>query len=258
MSQTRDLPCKRIILLQNFEYMTKIIPAGVHPYEYKITDAIVNTEVNKKFLANNLPRIKTRVVRPGISSAMFRKNVEPKKMIINFAVKEADDASRIVKPFWWKYPQFKWVTFAQLDNLPQEIFADALRDAAFTIVIDNGTSFAYSALEALKAGCIVLAKIPENTPDWMMNGDELSDAIVWFDNLDEVPDLIANLVAMWVRDDIPEELYSTMDEASKLHTMEDMKKDVEEVFVNGFFKERVADLKNALEKAQNENKEKTE
>ena len=256
MSQTRDLPCKRIILLQNFEYMTKIIPAGVHPYEYRITDAIVNTEVNKKFMANNLPRIKTHVVRPGISDGLFRKNTTPKKMIVNFVAKEADDASRIVKPFWWKYPRFKWVTFAQLSNLPQEIFADALRDAAFTIVIDIKTSFQYAALEALKAGSIVLCKVPENIPDWMKNGDEFSDSIVWFDNLDEVPDILAELIAMWVRDDIPEKLYETMDDVAKLHSMDDMKADVEEVFVNGFFKERLEDLKEALETAKN--KEKTE
>lgn len=262
MSQTRDLSCKRIVLLQNFDYMTRIIPPGVHPYEYGITDVIVNTEYNGKIVKNNLPRVNVHTIKPGISSAMFRKNVKPKKMIVDFAVKDANDASRIVKPFFWKYPQLKWVTFAQLSNLPQEVFADAMRDAAIVVVVDETTSFAYAALEALKTGSIVVAKIPENVPDWMLDEKgELTNAIVWVDSLDEVADVIANLVAMWVRDDIPDDLYTEMDKVAELHTMDVMKNDINTVFVDGFFAERRKEIQDALDKVlaeTNENKEKTE
>lgn len=261
MSQTRDIPCKRVMLVQNFDYLTKIIPVGVHPYEYGITDAIVNTKTTEKLIKNNLPMIKTHVLSPGISDTLFRKNDKPKKMIVNFVVKNGDDASRVVKPFFWKYPQLKWVTFAQLSNLPQEIFANALRDAAITIVIDDTMSFGYAALEALKTGSIVVCKIPENTPDWMLDNDELSNSIVWVDNLDEIPDLIANLVAMWVRDDVPEELYNEIDKAAEKHTMTDMKNDVEKVFVEELFATRKKEIQDALDKVvskTSENNEKSE
>lgn len=256
MSQTRDIPCKRVMLVQNFDYLTKIIPVGVHPYEYGITDAIVNTKTTEKLIKNNLPMIKTHVLSPGISDTLFRKNDKPKKMIVNFVVKNGDDASRVVKPFFWKYPQLKWVTFAQLSNLPQEIFANALRDAAITIVIDDTMSFGYAALEALKTGSIVVCKIPENTPDWMLDNDELSNSIVWVDNLDEIPDLIANLVAMWVRDDVPEELYNEIDKAAEKHTMTDMKNDVEKVFVEELFATRKKEIQDALDKVVSETSEK--
>lgn len=261
MSQTRDIPCKRVMLVQNFDYLTKIIPVGVHPYEYGITDAIVNTKTTEKLIKNNLPMIKTHVLSPGISDTLFRKNDKPKKMIVNFVVKNGDDASRVVKPFFWKYPQLKWVTFAHLSNLPQEIFANALRDAAITIVIDDTMSFGYAALEALKTGSIVICKIPENTPDWMLDNDELSNSIVWVDNLDEIPDLIANLVAMWVRDDVPEELYNEIDKAAEKHTMTDMKNDVEKVFVEELFATRKKEIQDALDKVvskTSENNEKSE
>jgi hypothetical protein len=248
MFQTKDLPCKRVMLVQNFDYMTRIIPVGVHPYEYGITDAIVNGETVKNLVKNNLPRISTHVVRAGVSSALFRRNEKQKKMIVNFAVKDANDASRIVKPFFWKYPQLKWVTFAQLQNLPQEIFADALRDAAITVVVDDTMSFGYAALEALKTGNIVICKIPENTPDWMLKDGELSDSIIWVDNLNEVPDLLANLVAMWIRDDVPAELYDEIDSMSEVNTMEDMKEDVKAVFVDKLFVDRKNEIKNTLDK----------
>ena len=199
--------------------------------------------------------VKTHVLRPGISDTLFRKNDKPKKMIVNFVVKDGDDASRIVKPFFWKYPQLKWVTFAQLANLPQEIFANALRDAAITVVVDNSTSFCYSALEALKTGSIVICKIPENVPDWMLDNEELSNSIVWADNLDEIPDIIANLVAMWVRDDIPADLYTEMDRVAETHTMSPMKEDVKKVFVDEIFAERKKDIQSALDKINSESKE---
>lgn len=254
MFQTKDLPCKRVILLQNFDYMTRIIPVGVHPYEYGITDVITNTKTNEKLIKNNLPKISTHIIRPGISTTLFRKNDKPKKMVVNFAVKDANDASRIVKPFFWKYPQLKWVTFAQLQNLPQEIFANALRDAAITVIVDDSTSFAYSALEALKTGNIVICKIPENTPDWMLDENgELSNSIIWVDTLNEVPDLLANLIAMWIRDDVPSELYDEIGKAATLHTNNDMVEDIKSVFVNNLFNERKKEIENALERVKNNN-----
>lgn len=257
MFQTKDLPCKRVMLVQNFDYLTRIIPVGVHPYEYGITDAIVNTETTKELVKGNLPRLATHTIRPGINSALFRKNEKPKKMIVNFAVKDANDASRIVKPFFWKYPQLKWVTFAQLQNLPQEVFADALRDAAITVVVDETMSFGYAALEALKTGGIVICKIPNNIPDWMLDNEELSDSIVWVDNLNEVPDLLANLVAMWIRDDVPGELFDKIDSMSGLNTMDDMREDIKKVFVDKLFVERKKEIEDALERTK-KNNEKTE
>jgi hypothetical protein len=257
MSQTKSVPCKRVMLIQNFDFLTKIIPVGVHPYEYGITDAIVNTETTEKLVKNNLPMVRTHVIKPGISDTLFRKNDKPKKMIVNFVVKNGDDASRVVKPFFWKYPQLKWVTFAQLSNLPQEIFANALRDAAITVVVDDTMSFGYAALEALKTGSIVICKIPDNIPDWMKDDEELSDSIIWVDNLDEIPDLIANLVAMWVRDDIPDELYDKMEKTAEKHTSSVMKEDIEKIFVNELFAARKNEIKDALAKIVSENNEKT-
>ena len=91
----------------------------------------------------------------------------------------------------------------------------------------------------------------------MLENEELTNAIVWVDNLDEVSDIIANLVAMWVRDDVPEELYEEMEKVAGLYTNETMKNDVKKVFVDGFFADRKKEIEDAL-KNVNENKEKVE
>ena len=143
-----------------------------------------------------------------------------------------------------------------MQNLPQTIFADALRDAAITVIVDDTMSFGYAALEALKTGNIVICKIPENTPDWMLENEELTNAIVWVDNLNEVPDLLANLVAMWIRDDVPAELYEEIDKKAQVHSMEDMKSDIKSVFVDTLFPGRKKEIEDALAQVlENEKKE---
>jgi Mg2+/Co2+ transporter CorB len=61
---------------------------------------------------------------------------------------------------------------------------------------------------------------------------------------------------MWVRDDVPEELYEEMKKTASLHTMDDMREDIKKVFVDTLFVERKAELEKALNSFV-ENKEKT-
>lgn len=254
ISQTRNLPCKRIILFQNDEYFTRFIPLGVNPYEYKVTDAIVNTENAEAWVKENLSLMKTHLITPGVSSTMFRKPEKPRKLIVNIVAKDGNDASRILKPFMWKYPKLKWVTFTSLGNLPQNMFADALREGIATIWIDEDCSFGYSALEALKTGSIVIGKIPNKLADWMKNGDEgLTDSVIWFDDYSAVPDLIAQIVSLYLKDEMPEDVYEAINKVENVHTKDAMLEDIKKVFVDGFF----ADRKNSFQEVLDDmNKEK--
>jgi hypothetical protein len=56
-------------------------------------------------------------------------------MVINVISKDQSDIKKIVKPFYWKYPYFKWVSFKELRNLSKEEFAKELREGAITIVL---------------------------------------------------------------------------------------------------------------------------
>ena len=247
ISQTRNLPCKRIILFQNDEYFTRFIPLGVNPYEYKVTDAIVNTENSAEWLKENLSLMKSHLINPGVSSTLFRKPEKPRKLIVNIVSKDGNDASRFIKPFMWKYPKFRWVTFTSLGNLPQDMFANALREGIVTIWIDEDSSFGYSALEALKTGSIVIGKIPKKLASWMKNGEEgLTDSVIWFDDYSTVPDLLAQIIAMYLKDEIPEDLYKAIDEVNDKHTKDVMMGDIKKVFIDGFFNDRINSLKTVI------------
>lgn len=257
MSQTKGFTGKRVILLQNDEYFTRFIPIGVNPYKYGITDAIVNTDVAKDWMEKNLPLIKTHKIRPNISTNLFHPGDKPKKLIINFVCKDGNDASRIVKPFMWKYPQFKWVSFTQLNNLPQDVFAKALQDGFLTIWVDENASFGYVPLEALKAGSLVIGKIPQKFPEWMLkeDGKSLVDSIIWFDDFSVVPDLLMQLISMWIRDGLSKDIYEEAAQLKDAYSGTEQTDDINTVFVDTLFANRKRDFEKLLQERQN-NKEK--
>ena len=209
MNQTKKLPCKRIAILQNYDYMLEQMPFAAQWGDFGIMDCITNTEYNSELIKDIFPYIRTTVVTPYIDK-IFGTTIEPKKMVINIVARDQSDINKIIKPFYWKYPTFKWVSFRDLRGFSKEGFANALRDAAATIWVDTDTSFGYSALEAMKSGSIVIAKIPNAPLEWMNSDDNDSGALrnccVWFDDFNSIHRQIASVVRSWITDNVPEEI----------------------------------------------------
>ena len=260
MSQTKTLPCKRVIILQNHNFLADFMPVGVTPFDININEVVTTTNTLKKIANDYFPGIKTHVVRPAISP-VFRNNDTPKKLIVNMVSRSQDDINRIIKPFYWKYPVYKWVSFRDVRGVTQEVFSDALREAALTVWIDEVSDFGYSALEAAKSGSIVLAKVPATPSDWtysseVIDGEErtgLNPAFIWFDDLSRVPDMIASIVRTWTYDNIPQELYDNLSTAADEYTIEKHEEDVKEGYVTGLFEKRLADFKEVLGQIKNDN-----
>lgn len=132
MSQTKNLPCKRIAILQNYDFVLEQMPFSAQWGDYGIMEAITNTKVNSELIKDIFPYIKTNVIEPYISP-IFGTTLAPKKMIINIVSRDQRNINRIVKPFYWKFPIYKWVSFRDLRGLSKEDFAAALRESAITI-----------------------------------------------------------------------------------------------------------------------------
>lgn len=261
MSQTKTLPCKRVIILQNHSFMADFMPVGVTPFDVNINEMVVTTNALKDIADSYFPGIKTHVVRPMINP-VFRNNDTPKKLIINVVSRNQDDINRIVKPFYWKYPVYKWVSFRDLRGVTQEVFSDALREGALTIWMDEISDFGYSALEAAKSGSIVLAKVPATPTDWTFVHEESEDgkaasnglnpAFIWFDDLNRVPDMIASVVRTWTLDKVPHELYDNLAHAADVYTYDAHKADVEKEYGDEMFKKRLSDFKEVLAQIKND------
>jgi hypothetical protein len=248
LAQTKKLPCKRVVILQNFNYLTEFMPFGGGWSDMGIRDAITTTERQAQLAKECFPYINTFIVPPAIKS-LYYEGKEPKKMVVNIVAKNQSDVNRIVKPFYWKYPLYRWVSFRDLRGIPNEIFADALREAAITIWVDTDTNFGYTPLEAMKSGSIVIGKIPEDIPEWMLNEDGMvNDAGIWFDNINDVYPIIASVVRTWINDSVPTDIYEEMKKVSGKYTPAQQKEAIENVYVKGFFEKRKEDFLDAMTK----------
>lgn len=255
MSATKKLPCKRVIILQNYNQMSEFMPVGVTPEDLRINDIITTTKVQEGILHDYFPNTRTHVVSPSIKK-VFRPATLPQKLIVNVVSKEQTDVNRIIKPFYWKYPIYKWISFRDLRGVSQEMFAEALREGAITICVDDITNFGYSALEAMRCGSILLSKIPQTLTDWNVEKDEngeehLTDACVWFDHVDRVPDILASVIRTWTLDKIPSVVYEREHKFDNLYTPEAQESDIEKVYEKEIFEKRLNDFKEVRDQFNN-------
>lgn len=246
MNQTKKLSCKRIVLTQNYNYLTDFIQVGVSWANFGITDTITSC-LNQAELVNSVfPYVKTKVLTPYIPSYFYEGN-EPKKLIVNIITKSQKDANKIIKPFYWKYPMYKWVSFRDLRSYPREMFADYLREGAITIWVDSDTQFGYAPLEAIKSGNIVIGKIPELIPEWMLSEDktQLLDNGIWFNNINSVHKIIADVIRTWINDDIPSEITDAMKETAKKYSFDEYKVNLDNL-INSYINERVKEFEEVI------------
>jgi len=224
MNQTKNLPCKRIAILQNYDYVVEQMPYAAQWGDFSIMEAITNSDYQAAELNESFPYVKIKKIRPSISKIFGNTNA-PKKMVVNVICKDQSDIKKIVKPFYWKYPFFKWVSFKELRNLSKEEFAKELRENALTIVVDDTASFMYSALEAMKSGSITMVKVPNTTLDWA-NGEELPNCCVWFNDYDTLHKQIASVVRSWITDKIPTVLEEETKKVTEEMTEDNTKADI--------------------------------
>lgn len=228
MMQTKQLPCKRVAIMQNYNFLVEQTPMASQWGDFGIMEAITNTEANKGLLNEIFPYVKTTVVPPYISE-VFGTTEEPKKLLVNIVSKQQEDINKIVKPFYWKYPAYKWVSFRDLRGYPKDVFAQMLREAAITIWVDEDASFGYTPLEAIKSGNVVIAKMTDVTQPWMDDGNgDLNYSCLWFNSFHNVHKLIATVVRSFITDKVPEKIKEEGEAVLKEYT----KENTEAVFKN--------------------------
>lgn len=246
MNETKDLPCKRIVLCQNLNYATEFIPLGVSWVEYKIFNVLTTSNWQEKDVLDLFPYVSAKVVEPSIPS-YFRPSQEPKKLIIPILCKDKSTIDKVTKQFLIRYPQYKWVTFAPMIGLDRNVFAELLGESAFTIWIDDDCYFGYSAVEAIKSGSIVIGKIPNVIPDWMYNEDKTDFLYngLWFNDIRDIYKLIAQAITLWMEDEIPPIMQEHMKITSSKYTDEQKLIQVKQVF-GEYVTDRVKELEELI------------
>jgi hypothetical protein len=241
MEQIAQLPCKRIVLCQSYDYIFEMLQPGKSWLDYNFTDCITTTEKQKEYLTELFSnRLDINVVPVGIPS-YFKPTEGLKKPVVSIYTRDQRDTVKIYKTFYLKYPHLKWVSFRDMRGMNREQFAKNLSESCLSVWVDDISGFGTFPLEAMKSNVPVVGKIPNMVPDWMddKNG-------IWVNSVNNIPDIVGKFVQAWLEDmdnDIvrssDEDKTNIYDEMSKMedkYTMEDMKTKIEEVYGNIFNK----------------------
>jgi hypothetical protein len=201
MEQISKLPCAKIVLSQSYDYILETLSPGSSWQQYGFLKCITTTIEQEKFLGEIMKNVTFDVIEPFVSESFVKKSI-PAKPIVSIHTREQRDTMKIIKSFYLKYPQFRWITFRDMRGLSEKEFASLLQDSFASIWIDEISSFGTYPLESMKVGTPVLGKIPNIKPEWMNENNG-----IWINNNLDMVDVLAEFIQNWLEDNISEKLY---------------------------------------------------
>jgi len=244
MEQTMQLPCKRIVLSQSYDYILEMMMPGKKWQDYNIFDCITTTERQAEYIKQLFGNsINTNIIPVSISNH-FKPSEKPKKPIIAIYTRDQRDTVKIFKTFYVKHPHLKWISFRDMRGMSREVFAESLAECCLAIWVDDISGFGTFPVEAIKCDVPVLGKVPNIVPEWMEDKNGL-----WTHDVVTIPDIAANYIQAWLEDMSPEELYEKMGEMKDKYTEENQKEKVREIYET-LVNDRVNEFKEHLPKEE--------
>lgn len=242
MAQISNLPCAKIVLSQAYDHVFETLQPGQSWSQLGFAKCITTSEKQKEYLSSVMRGVSYDVVEPYISS-VFQKPDYPAKPIITIHSREQRDSINIIKSFYLKYPQFRWISFRDMRAMSEEEFSTHLKESMLSVWVDTTSSFGTFPLESFKLGVPVIGKVPNMVPEWM---DEKNG--VWVQDSIRIIDYIADFVQNWLEDNISDDLYTAMKETSDKYSEENkFKHNVSQLF-NSYFNVRISNFETELNK----------
>lgn len=244
MDQITKLPCGKIVLSQAFDHVFETLQPGQTWAQLGFYKCITTTNKQKELIESVMRNVSVEVVEPCITDS-FVKSEFPPKTIINIHTRDHRDTTNLIKTFYAKFPQYRWITFRDLRGLSEVEFAKAMNESFVSIWIDQTSSFGTFPLESMKMGIPVLGLVPDNVPTWMNEDNGL-----WVNNKTIVVDVLADFIQNWLEDNINPELFENIQRTvDSLKTLEQFNEDTIELF-SKVFDVRIASFEDQLEKLQ--------
>jgi len=245
MESTINFPAKRIVFAQSYDYILEILDFGKSWKDYGITDVITTSGSLSNQIKGLFGELNIHTIPCAISDK-FTKSDIPKKPYIAIHTRGGEKTSRIIKSFFLKYPQFRWITFRDMKSMSVQEFADELKDCCLAVWVDDISSFGTFPLECFKTGVPVIGVVPNLVPEWLKGeGDTIKENGIWTNNVLQIPDLINIAFKSWMEDNIPESIYKNMEDSVKLYTPNLMNTVLVSYYKN-LIKERQAELSSIL------------
>ena len=208
MEQIKNLPCGKIVLCQAYDYMLETLAPGLSWSQLGVYKSITTSETQKAYIDEIMKGVSVDVIEPYISE-IFTKKEKPSKPIISIHTRDQRDTAKIIKTFYLKYPQYRWITFRDMRGISQLDFSKFLKESFLSVWVDNESAFGTYPIESMASGTPVIGKVPYMAPTWINEENG-----IWTNNQNEIVDVIANFVQNWLEDNISESLYENMTKTS--------------------------------------------
>ena len=166
MEQIKNLPCGKIVLCQAYDHMLETLAPGVTWPQLGFYKAITTSEKQKEYISEVMKNVSIDVLEPYIDE-VFSKKEKPSKPIISIHTRDQRDTAKIIKTFYLKYPQYRWITFRDMRGISISDFSKFLKESFLSVWVDNESSFGTYPLESMVSGTPVIAKVPNMVPEWM-------------------------------------------------------------------------------------------
>lgn len=242
MDQITKLPCGKIVLSQAFDHIFETLQPGQSWPLLGFYKCITTTNKQKEMIESVMRNVSVDVIEPFISDK-FQKNKFPPKTIVNIHTRDHRDTTNIIKTFYVKFPQYRWITFRDLRGLSESEFADAMKDSFISIWIDQVSSYGTFPLESIKMGIPVLGLVPDIVPTWMNEDNGL-----WVNNKTLIVDVLSDFIQNWLEDNLNPELFENMDRTiEQLPKQSDFEKETIDLF-SKIFETRLTSFEDQLSK----------
>lgn len=229
LEQLANLPCGKIISCQAYDHMLETLQPGTTWSQYGFLKAITTSEKQTELVKGVMKNITFDIIPPFISEKFSAKEV-PSKPIISIHTRDQRDTMKIIKTFYLKYPQYRWITFRDMRNLDTKEFAEYLKDAFVSVWVDDISGFGTYPIESMASNTPVIGKVPNMKPEWLNDKNG-----IWTYELNNIHDILAEYIQNWLEDNVNIELYDKGIETSEEYKNDDsFKSSVIELFESYF------------------------
>jgi hypothetical protein len=209
MEQVSKLPCGKIVICQAYDYLLETLSPGATWSQYGFLKCITTNEEQKTYLEEIMKNVSFDIIEPVISES-FTKKLTPSKPIVSIHTRDQRDTMKIIKTFYLKYPQFRWITFRDMRGLSEYEFSNLLKESFVSVWVDDVSGFGTYPIESMRVGTPVLGKIPNIKPAWMNEHNG-----IWTNDVIKMVDILAEFTQNWLEDNISSKVYESSQETAE-------------------------------------------
>ena len=200
MEQVKNLPCAKIVIVQAYDHILETLQPGASWSDFGFLKCVTTSETLKTHTQKLMRGVSYDIIEPLISET-FVEQVVPPKPIISVHTREQRDGINLIKEFYLKFPQYRWITFRDLRGLSEQDFAQSIKDSFLSVWVDPTSSWGSFPLESMKVGVPVIGQTPYLKHEWMTE-----DNGIWIENPLNFADIISDFILNWLEDNITPKL----------------------------------------------------